>query len=108
MGERTGASVATWLRADPRRFDVLVATVTVGGGTALMLSAPDRFDTGWPDVVAGVGAFVLLVMRRHRPWLLLGIALAWAALHVGILGRPTVMLFACLVLLATVWPRAST
>ncbi|MEM7094958.1 MAG: histidine kinase [Actinomycetota bacterium] len=98
-------SVWTWVRADDRRFDVAVALFTVVGASLLIRSAPERFDTGWPEVVAGIGAFGLLVVRRWKPALLLVIAMAWIAIHVGIWARPTPMVFAALVLMATLCVR---
>ncbi|MEM7286466.1 MAG: histidine kinase [Actinomycetota bacterium] len=90
-----------WLRADPRRLDVLVALITLGLGTALMFGAPERFDTGWPEMAAGAGAFVLTLFRRHLPGLLLAITVTWTAIHVIVLDRPTPMVIAMLVLLFT-------
>jgi signal transduction histidine kinase len=98
-------SAATWLRADRRRLDVVVAALTVGLSTLLILGSPDNYDTGWPEVAAGVGAFVMLVFRRRAPFLLLVVALIWTALHIGVYERPTQMIFAILVLVATVCVR---
>ncbi|NNC79344.1 MAG: hypothetical protein HKN94_04240 [Acidimicrobiales bacterium] len=94
-----------WLRADLRRFDLAVAVVTIGFSSLLFWAGPDEFDTGWPDVAAGVGAFLLVAFRRQRPLLLLAVAAIWTAVHVGVLERPTVMIFAILVLLATACVR---
>ena len=101
----TANPVLSWLRADPRRFDLTVAVATVGIGSLMILGAPERWDTGWPEWAAGVGAFVLLLLRRRAPLPLLGVALAWTAVHVGVLDRPTPMIFAVLVLLATACVR---
>ena len=105
MSESGGGRALAWLRADPRRFDVALAATTVGIGTLLVVANPDRFDTGWPEWVAGVGAFVLLVFRRRAPLVLLAVGLMWTAVHVGVWDRPTPMIFAVLVLLATVCVR---
>ena len=101
MSEGGDATALTWWRADPRRFDVVLALVATGIGSLLIWAAPERFDTGWPEVAAGVGAVLLVAWRRHRPLLLLAVALAWTILHVSILQRPTPTVFAALVLLAT-------
>jgi ABC-2 type transport system permease protein len=37
----------------------------------LVLARPRRFDAGWPEVAAGVGAFVLVALRRWQPFVLL-------------------------------------
>ncbi len=105
MSESGGARALAWLRADLRRFDIAVATATVGIGTLLIVANPERFDTGWPEWVAGVGAFVLLVLRRRAPLPLLGVALVWTAGHVAVWERPTPMIFAVVVLLATACVR---
>lgn len=101
------AATAGWARlwADPRRVDLVVATLTVGMSMLLILGAPDRFDTGWPDVAAGVGAFLLVLMRRSHPFVLLAIAMVWTAVHIAIWERPTPMIFATLVLLTTACVR---
>lgn len=101
MSERPGAGLLSWLRADLRRFDLAVALTTVALGTLLLLGSPDDFDTGWPEVAAGVGAFFLVLFRRTRPLLLLAIAFAWTAVHVFVWERPSPTGFAGLVLLAT-------
>ncbi|MCP5029297.1 MAG: hypothetical protein GY929_23740 [Actinomycetia bacterium] len=103
----TGAANAAmaWLQADPRRFDLAVAVATVGVTSLLFVGGPDRFDTGWPEWAAGVGAFVVLLLRRRAPLALLGVAVAWTAVHVIALERPTPMIFAVLVLLATACVR---
>ncbi len=95
------ASVLTWLRADPRRVDVLLALVTVGLSALLIGNAPQDFDTGWPEVAAGVGAFLFVLARRTQPLLLLIVGLAWGGIHVVVLERPTPIFFAILVLLVT-------
>ena len=89
------------LRAEPWRFDLAVAVITLMIGTALTLGAPDRTDPSWPDVAAGVGAFVLVLFRRRQPPLFLGVALGWVAIHVAVFERPTAMVFAVIVLLIT-------
>ena len=99
------ATVPDWLRAENRRLDVALAVVTVGIGSLLFLAGPDDFDTGWPDVAAGVGAFALVLFRRWQPFVLLAVALTWAIAHVVALDRPTVLIFATLVLLATACVR---
>lgn len=105
MSNSRASAGLTWLRADVRRFDAMVAVLTVGLGAMLTVAAPERFDTGWPEVAAGVGAFVLLLFRSRWPWPLFVISVAWGAAHVAILQRPTLMFFALLVLLATVCVR---
>ncbi len=106
MSDTGGATtVLAWLRDDPRRFDVAVAVAVVGTGSLLIANNPDRFDTGWPEWVAGVGAIVMLVFRRRAPLVLLGVALVWTAVHVAVWERPTPTVFAILVLLATVCVR---
>lgn len=91
----------TWIRADARRSDLAVAAVTAGLGSLLIIAAPDAHDTGWPEVAAGVGAFVMLTLRRHHTILLLVLSMVWATVHVAVWDRPTAMIFAGLVLLAT-------
>ncbi len=98
-------SAAAWLRADQRRFDVVVAALTAGLSTLLILGSPDNHDTGWPEVAAGVGAFVLLVYRRRAPLVLLAVALAWTVVHVAVYDRAVQMIFVALVLLATACVR---
>ena len=44
-------------------------------GMLLVLGAPDDSDAGWPEVAAGVGAFVLVLLRRRWPLPLLAVAL---------------------------------
>lgn len=99
----TGAASAAmaWLRADTRRFDLAVAVATAGIGSLLIFGGSENFDTGWPEWAAGVGAFVLLLFRRSAPLTVLAVAVAWTAVHVIALERPTPMIFAVLVLLAT-------
>lgn len=101
----THAAALDWLRADDRRLDVALAAITLGIGSLLFWAGPDEFDTGWPEVAAGVGAFVLVVFRRRHPLALLAVALVWAVVHVAAFDRPTVMIFATLVLLATACVR---
>ncbi len=105
MIESPGTRLITWLRADLRRFDLVVAVLVPAVAMGLLYLSPDRFDIGWPEWAAGVGAFVLLLLRRLAPVPLLVIALVAAAVHVGILQRPTPMIFAVVVLLATVCVR---
>ncbi len=98
----TAASRAwAWLRADLRRFDLAVALFTVAAGSLLLAGARDRFDTGWPEVAAGVGAFALVLFRRWHPLVLLGVSMVWTAVHVAVWERPTPTVFASIVLLAT-------
>jgi signal transduction histidine kinase len=94
-------SAIAWLRADPRRLDVAIAAVTALLGTLLVLGAPDDYDAGWPEVAAGVGAFVLVALRRRQPLVLLAVAMVWTTVHVAVWDRPTAMVFAILVLLTT-------
>ena len=94
-------SAVAWLRADPRRLDVAIAAATALIGTLLVLGAPDDDAAGWPDVAAGVGAFVLVAVRRRQPLVLLGVAMVWTTVHVAVWDRPTAMVFAILVLLTT-------
>ena len=89
MSDSPGAAVLSWLRADPRRTDLAIAVLTIGLGSLLIQSAPEEFETGWPEVAAGFGAFVLVSLRRWRPFVLLAIALVWGAVHVAIYERPT-------------------
>lgn len=105
MSESPGAPVMAWLRADPRRFDIAVAALVIGLGSLLIRVAPEQFDSGWPEVVAGIGAFVFVALRRWQPAVLLAMALSWGAIHVAIYERPTPMFFAILVLLFTVAVR---
>lgn len=97
--------MASWLRADLRRFDVAVAVLVPAGAMTLLYLSPDRFDIGGPEWAAGVGAFVLLLARRRAPLVLLGVALVAVAVHIGLLQRPTPMIFVVLVLLATACVR---
>ena len=101
----TGASWSAWFAADPRRTDVVVAVLTIAVALPLLLGSPQDFDTGWPEVAAGVGAFVLVLLRRRWPLPLLFVAVAWSAIHVAIWDRPSPMLFATLVLLFTACVR---
>jgi signal transduction histidine kinase len=97
----TASAARRWFTVDERRQDLAVATLTVAVAVALLVATPEEYDTGWPDVAAGVGAFVLVALRRRWPLVLLGVALAWSALHAAIWDRPSVMVFAVFVLLAT-------
>lgn len=101
MSEGRRTTGVAWLREQPHRFDLTVATLTLALSMALLAGGPDRFDTGWPEVAAGVGAFVLLTFRSRWPWLLFSIASAWTLVHVVVLERPTPLVFAVLVLAAT-------
>ena len=94
-------SALAWLRAGPRRLDLAIAAVTLLVGVVLLVGAPTNDDAGWPDVAAGVGAFVLVALRRRQPFVLLAIAMVWTTVHVVVWDRPTVMVFALLVLLTT-------
>lgn len=105
MSDPVGVRVLGWLRADVRRFDLAVAATTMAMGNLLLIGAPDRFDTGWPEVAAGVGAFGLVLFRRYRPPALLVVAMVWTAVHIGIYQRPTPTIFAVIVLLATTCVR---
>ena len=105
MNESRSTPVADWFRRDRRRVDLAVAAATTLIGTLLVFGASDEFDAGWPEVAAGIGVFALLLLRRWRPLPLLGLALAWTAVHVAIWQRPTQMVFGMLVLLATVCIR---
>lgn len=100
-----GARVLAWLRADARRFDLAVAVVVIGLGLALSYGTPDEFDTGWPDGVAGVVAFLVLVLRSRWPRPLFGVLVASSVGFVVAYQRPTLLVFAALVLLATVCVR---
>ena len=62
---------------------------------------PEEPDTGWLEVAAGVAAFVMLLFRRRWPFALLTVTVAASWLHVVILDRPTPMLMAAFVMLAT-------
>ncbi len=101
----SGYRLLRWVRADTRRFDLTVALATLAVGTALIAGNPERFDTGWPELAGGVAAFGLLVVRRHHTRILLGIAMIWSVVHIVVLERPTPMIFATLVLLASVCVR---
>jgi signal transduction histidine kinase len=94
-------TAVAWLRADPRRLDLAIAAVTALIGTLLVLGAPDEYDAGWPEVAAGVGAFVFGALRRWQPFVLLVIAMVWTTVHVVVWDRPTPLVFAILVLLTT-------
>ena len=94
-------SAIAWLRADPRRLDLAIAAATALIGMLLVLGAPADYDAGWPEVAAGLGAFVLVALRRWQPFVLLGVAMVWTTVHVAVWDRPTPMVFAILVLLTT-------
>lgn len=110
MSDPRRTTAMAWLREEPLRFDLAVATLTLGLSMLLLAGGPDRFDTGWPEVAAGVGAFVLLAFRSRWPWLLFAVASVWTVSHILILERPTPLVFALLVLAATIalrmdrWP----
>ncbi|MEM9748055.1 MAG: histidine kinase [Actinomycetota bacterium] len=101
MSDSAGTRFWSWLRADLRRFDLAVALLTLGVASALITGSSERFDSGWPEVAAGVGAFALVLFRRVQPFLFLAIALVWTAVHVAVWDRPTPTVFAAVVLLAT-------
>ena len=105
MSTPVGATAMAWLRDDPRRQDIAIAVLILGLGSLLIQAAPEEFETGWPEVAGGLGAFVLAALRRWRPLLLLGVALVWGATHVAIYERPTPIFFAVLALLVTVCVR---
>ncbi len=94
-----------WIRADPRRIDAAIGFTAVAIGSLLIRVSPDQFETGWPEVAAGFGAFVFVMLRRTAPALLLVVAMAWGGIHVLVLNRPTPIFFAVLVLLVTVCIR---
>ena len=100
MAVDVAVSWSAWFRADPRRGDVAIALVTVGVSVVLLVGSPQDLDTGWPEVVAGVGAFVLVLLRRRWPFALLAVAVGWGAIHAAIWGASSLP-FAALVLLAT-------
>jgi signal transduction histidine kinase len=85
--------------------DVAVAFATVAVSAVLIAGAPEASDAGWPDLAAGVGAFVLVLLRRRWPLLLLAVALGWAVIHALVWDRPSSLVFAALVLLATACVR---
>lgn len=94
-------TVGSWLRADRRRFDLAVAALTVALGSLLIASVSGNWETGWPEVPAGIAAFVLVLLRRRWPLPLLGVALVSATAFIAIWERPNTLVFASLVLLAT-------
>lgn len=104
-GDTRSSRFAAWLRSDLRRFDLAVAFIIAGFGTALVLIGSEEFDTGWPEAAAGVVAFVLLALRRRWAIPLLVLSLVAVAAHIAVYERPTPMIFATLVLLATVCVR---
>ena len=105
MNDAAPATRWSWLWDDPRRFDLVAAIATVGIAMLLIFGNRNQFDTGWPEVAAGVGAFVLVLFRRRQPLVLLTIAMIGTAVHVAIWERPTPMIFGALVLLATACVR---
>ncbi|MEM9517632.1 MAG: histidine kinase, partial [Actinomycetota bacterium] len=90
-----------WFGADPRRTDVLIAATTCALAVRLAAAPPHPFDPGWPEVAAGIGAFVVLLLRRRWPLPLLAIAVVASAIHVVVWNQPSLMVFAALVLLTT-------
>ncbi|MEM7275753.1 MAG: histidine kinase [Actinomycetota bacterium] len=105
MSDTTGRTVMAWLRADARRFDLVVAVTVTCLALLLMVGTPDPYDSGWPDVIASVVAFVLLSLRSRWPRVLFGMAAVAAVWFVIVYQRPTLLLFAGLVLLSTVCVR---
>ena len=99
------ASWWAWLTAEPGRKDIAAAVAVAVASTVLIFGGPDEFDTGGPEVAAGVGAFLLVLFRRRWPWPLLAVALAWSVVHALVWDRPSSMIFAALVLLATACVR---
>ena len=80
MSVPTVASSAwAWLTRRASRFDIVLAIATVGVSFLLILGSPEDFDTGWPEVVAGVGAFVVVLLRRRWPFQLLALSVVWSA-----------------------------
>lgn len=102
--DRLSAAMA-WLRADVRRFDLAVAAATLALGSLLLFVEPNDFETGRPEWVAGLVAFVVVLFRRWQPFVMLAVALAWTAGHVALFDRPTPTVFAVIVLVATVAVR---
>ncbi len=94
-----------WVNQDRRRFDLVAAVVVTTMATVLVLAAPTESDAGWPEAAAGIGAFFLILLRRWRPLVLLGVALVATAGYFSVYERPSQLLFAALVLLATVCVR---
>ena len=94
-----------WFTADPRRKDGSIAVATLALSMVLIAGSPNDFDTGWPEVVAGVGAFAIVLLRRRWPFPLLAISVGWSVVHVAVWARPTPMILASLVLLATACAR---
>ncbi|MEM8619528.1 MAG: histidine kinase [Actinomycetota bacterium] len=94
-------TVVGWFRSDPLRTDVLIAATTIALAVLLAAASPQPFDAGWSEVAAGIGAFCVLLLRRRWPLPLLAFAVAAAAFHVVVLGQPSPMIFASLVLLTT-------
>ena len=98
-------SAIAWLRADARRLDLAIAAATVLIGMLLLVGAPEDHDAGWPEVVAGLGAFAVVALRRWQPFALLGVSMIWTTVHVAVWDRPTPLVFAILVLLTTACVR---
>ena len=106
MSDSAPANAATrWFTPGTQRFDVIVATITLALSFLLISNSPEGFDTGWPEVAAGVGAFVLILFRRRWPIPILAVAFIETVVHVLVLERPTPMVFATLVLVTTVAAR---
>lgn len=89
-----------WFRASPARTDVAIALATVGLSFLLLVGSSRDFDMSWPVAVAGVGAFVLVLLRRRWPIPLLAIAVVSAAIYAPAWGASSLP-FAAIVLLAT-------
>ncbi len=102
-----GESVTRWFATDRRRFDVGLGVLATALTILPLFGGPEEFDTGWPDVAAGVVAFALIVFRRAAPGPLLAIAMVGAAAFVGVYERPTTLIFAALILVGTVAVRIS-
>jgi hypothetical protein len=80
---------------------VAVAAATVAVSLLLIGGATQASDAVWLEVAAGVGTFVLVLLRRRWPLPLLALALTWAAVYVLVWERPSSLMFAAPVLLAT-------
>lgn len=101
MSDPRRVTAMSWLRERPHRFDLAVATLTLALSMLLLVGGPDRFDSGSPEAAAGVGAFVLLAFRSRWPAPLFAVASIWTVVHVVVFERPTPLVFAVLVLAAT-------
>ncbi len=97
--------ITDWIGQDRQRLDVLIGAFILALLIPLTFGSPEEFDTGWPEVAAGVGAFVIMVFRRRWPVPLLVVALGWSVVHVIVWERPSPIFFATLVMLATVCVR---